>query len=205
MQLRLGPPSFQTLSTEIERLLPSHHWLLQGDKFAQVQLTWDQDTRLNNSLDNLDDLLILGFNGSQWEIIPASITTNLASENALSSLMAGALISDNMIDLGQYEALAMGSRRPNTALQVSQAITPNGEGINDVWFIDNIDRYPSARIWVFNRWGKEVFYSAGNYFNQWNATYNNNTKPLPEAPYFYRIDQDNDGTIDLEGWLYINR
>lgn len=115
MQLRLGPPSFQTLSTEIERLLPSHHWLFQGDKFAQVQLTWDQDTRLNNSLDNLDDLLILGFNGSQWEIIPASITTNLASENALSSLTAGALISDNMIDLGQYEALAMGSRRPNTA------------------------------------------------------------------------------------------
>ena len=78
MQLRLGPPSFQILSTEIERLLPSHHWLLQGDKFAQVQLTWDQDTRLNNSLDNLDDLLILGFNGSQCEIIPASITTNLA-------------------------------------------------------------------------------------------------------------------------------
>ena len=78
VQLRLGPPSFQILSTEIERLLPSHHWLLQGDKFAQVQLTWDQDTRLNNSLDNLDDLLILGFNGSQCEIIPASITTNLA-------------------------------------------------------------------------------------------------------------------------------
>ena len=175
VQLRLGPPSFQTLSTEIEQLLPSHHWPIQDDKFAQVQLSWDQTTGLNNALEDLDELLFLGFNGNQWEIIPASITSNLASENAESSLTAGSLVSDHIIDLGRYEVLALGSRRPNTALQVSQAITPNGDGINDVWFIDNIDRYPNAKIWVYSRWGIEVFHSPANYRNQWNGSFENNT------------------------------
>lgn len=205
VQLRLDSPNFQTLDPAIEQLIPSHHWQLQGDKIAQVQLSWDQGTLLNNYLDDLADLLFLGFNGSQWEIIPASIAPNLTDNNEPSSLTAGALISDNRIDLGQYDALALGSRIRNTALKVSQAITPNGDGINDVWFIENIDRYPNAKIWVYGRWGNEVFHSTGNYRNQWNATFENNTKPLPEAPYFYRIDQDNDGTIDLEGWLYITR
>ena len=205
VQLILGPPSFQMLNGEIEQLLPSHHWRIQGDKFTQVQLSWDQATGLNNSLEDLDDLLFLGFNGNQWEIIPASVTTNLLSDNEVSSLTAGSLISDNSIDLGLYEALALGSRRRNTALQVSQAITPNGDGINDAWFIDNIDRYPNAKIWVYSRWGIEVFHSAANYRNQWNGSFENNNKPLPEAAYFYQIDQDNDGSIDLEGWLYITR
>ena len=205
VQLRLGPPNFQTLDSPIEQLIPSHYWEIQGDKIAQVQLTWDQDTDLDNALEDLADLLFLGFNGNEWEVIPAHITDNIISNNGPSSFTSGMLVSDNRIDLGLYEALALGSRRRNTALQVSQAITPNGDGLNDVWFIDNIERYPNAKIWVYSRWGKEVFHSAGNYHNQWNATHNNNTKPLPEAPYFYRIDQDNDGTIDLEGWLYITR
>ena len=50
VQLILGPPSFQMLNGEIEQLLPSHHWRIQGDKFTQVQLSWDQTTGLNNSL-----------------------------------------------------------------------------------------------------------------------------------------------------------
>ena len=205
VQLRLGPPSFQTFSAEIDQLIPSHHWQIQGDKFAQVRLSWDQAALLNNSLKDLTDLLFLGFNGNSWEIIPASVTTNFSNNNTPSSLTTGSLVSDNIIDLGRYEVLALGSRRPNTALQVSQAITPNGDGINDVWFIDNIDRYPNAKIWVYSRWGIEVFHSPANYRNQWNGSFENNTKPLPEAAYFYRIDQDNDGLIDLEGWLYITR
>lgn len=90
VQLILGPPSFQMLNGEIEQLLPSHHWRIQGDKFAQVQLSWDQATGLNNSLEDLDDLLFLAFNGNQWEIIPASIANNLINGNTPSSLTAAA-------------------------------------------------------------------------------------------------------------------
>ena len=33
------------------------------------------------------------------------------------------------------------------------AISPNGDGINDEWEILDIDRYPNAEIKIFNRWG----------------------------------------------------
>lgn len=69
-----------------------------------MQFTWDQDTLLNNYLDDLDNFLFLGFNGNQCEVIPASITDHLISDNAPASFTAGALISDNRIDLGQYKA-----------------------------------------------------------------------------------------------------
>ena len=92
----------------------------------------------------------------------------------------------------------------NTDIQVSQAITPTGDNRNDTWFIENIERYPAAVIRVYNRWGAQVFSQAGNYNNDWGGTFDNNSKPLPPAPYFYRIDLDADGVIDREGWIYIN-
>ena len=49
-----------------------------------------------------------------------------------------------------------------------------------------------------------VFFQANNYQNDWGGNFDNSSKPLPSAPYFYRIDLDNDGEIDREGWIYIN-
>ncbi len=52
-------------------------------------------------------------------------------------------------------------------LNVSQAITSNGDGINDTWIIENITYHPKAKISVFSRWGVEVFTSSGNHQNDW--------------------------------------
>ena len=88
-------------------------------------------------------------------------------------------------------------------LNVSEAITPNGDGINDTWVIYNIENYPGTIIRVFNRWGAEVFYSR-DYKNDWDGHYNNSQDALPtSASYLYQIDLNGDGTIDLQGWLYL--
>ncbi len=88
-------------------------------------------------------------------------------------------------------------------INVSQAITPNGDGVNDTWVIYNIENHPGSIVRVFNRWGKEVFYS-NNYRNDWNGHYKDNNESLPSAvSYFYQIDLNGDGTIDAQGWLYI--
>ena len=204
-QLKIEPPLNQALATGIDQLIPSHHWQLSGDKIAKIQLSWDQNAQLDALVEQVEDLLLLGFNGNQWESLPALTTPFAIGTNNPTSLSQGGIESKEHIDFSRYAALALGSRSSNNALQISQAITPNGDGVNDVWFIDNIERHPNAKIWVYSRWGNEVFHSPGNYQNNWNATFKNNTKPLPEAPYFYRVDLDNDGTIDLEGWLYITR
>ena len=51
----------------------------------------------------------------------------------------------------------------------NDVLTPNGDGINDTWIIINAERFPSATIKVYNRWGKEVFSTQG-YNNDWNGS-----------------------------------
>ena len=89
------------------------------------------------------------------------------------------------------------------AINVSQAFTPNGDGINDTWLIINIENYPNSMVRVFNRWGDEVF-NKRNYLSDWDGT--NKGKNLPEAAsYYYQIDLEGNGTVNYDGWIYITR
>ena len=90
-------------------------------------------------------------------------------------------------------------------LNISQALTPNGDGINDTWVIYNIENHPNSNVRVFNRWGKEVFFS-NDYKNDWDGHYKDYNDSLPStASYYYQIDLNGDGTIDNQGWLYITK
>ena len=90
-------------------------------------------------------------------------------------------------------------------INVSEAITPNGDGVNDTWFINNIVNYPNCVIRVYNRWGQEVFYTVG-YQNDWNGHFENKSGSLPDAAsYYYQIDLDGNGSLDHDGWIYITK
>lgn len=90
-------------------------------------------------------------------------------------------------------------------LLIAEAITPNGDGINDTWVIKNIEDYTNSVVKVFNRWGTEVF-TARNYHNDWDGHYKNKAQSLPESgSYYYRIDLDGNGTYEKEGWIYITK
>ena len=84
------------------------------------------------------------------------------------------------------------------------AITPNGDGINDEWEILDIDRYPNAEIQIFNRWGSLIFSSSGaNYNNnKWQGNFEN--KELPVGTYYYTINL-NDGSELQTGAVTIVR
>jgi len=58
--------------------------------------------------------------------------------------------------------------RPETPLKLNNVFSPNGDGKNDMWIIGNIDLYPENEVFVFNRWGNQVYSEKGY----------NNEKPL---------------------------
>ncbi len=90
-------------------------------------------------------------------------------------------------------------------INISQAVTPNGDGINDTWMIYNIESHPRNNVRVYNRWGDLVFEAKG-YSNDWNGHYKNRTQSLPDgSSYYYQIDLDGNGSVDYDGWLYISR
>lgn len=85
---------------------------------------------------------------------------------------------------------------------ISRAFTPNGDGINDVWFIRSITLFPNSITKVYNRWGHEVF-SAIGYQNNWGGLSKSNNTKLPAGSYFYVIDLGDMSPVK-QGWIYIN-
>ncbi len=70
-------------------------------------------------------------------------------------------------------------------LGIPNLISPNGDGINDVWNIFNVETYPGTSVMIFNRWGSKVWESS-DYQNDWNGTAENGNE-LPDGTYFYVI------------------
>ena len=69
----------------------------------------------------------------------------------------------------------------------ANTLTPNEDGYNDYWEIRDINKYPRAKVNVYDRWGQKVFNVVG-YTNdkRWDGTYKG--LKLPAATYFYVID-----------------
>ena len=87
-------------------------------------------------------------------------------------------------------------------IQIPDFFTPNGDGVNDIWNIEEIQRYPNNQVWIYDVSGNNVF-NEMNYNNTWQG--DSNGTELPAASYLYMIDLDGDGSIDYEGWMFITR
>jgi len=68
------------------------------------------------------------------------------------------------------------------------AFTPDGDGINDTWILENINNYPNATVQVFNKWGNLLYETNGEYI-PWTGYYQG--KRLPTATYYYIINLNN--------------
>ena len=87
-------------------------------------------------------------------------------------------------------------------LLISQYVSDNGDGINDQFIILKIGNYSNSKLSIYTRSG-ELVYSKNNYQNNWPADAGG--KALPEGSYFFRLDLEQDGKIDNQGWLYLSR
>jgi gliding motility-associated-like protein len=86
--------------------------------------------------------------------------------------------------------------------KLPNTITPDGDGVNDVWNIPDIADYPAVSVLIFNRWGNKIFASIG-YNDPWDGT--NNGEDLPLGSYYYIIDYNTQGKENLEGTVNIIR
>jgi gliding motility-associated-like protein len=90
---------------------------------------------------------------------------------------------------------------------VPQGFSPNGDGINDAYSIEGIEKYPENYLRIYNRWGTLVFEEKG-YKNTWEGTsetgIGSNGERLPTGTYFYILELI-PGKEAKSGYLYISK
>lgn len=86
---------------------------------------------------------------------------------------------------------------------IINGFTPNGDGVNDTWELDFAIYFPDIEVFVFNRWGEELFRSSG-YAVPWDGRFKG--KNLPVGTYYYIIQlNDNKYPDPFSGPLTIMR
>ena len=88
-----------------------------------------------------------------------------------------------------------------SVLNIANTFTPNGDGINDYWKINNIENYPQALVQIFTRYGDKIFESRG-YSIPFDGTYKG--QKLPAGVYYFIINLNSKCSL-LSGSLTIVR
>ncbi|WP_152285842.1 reprolysin-like metallopeptidase [Flavicella marina] len=96
----------------------------------------------------------------------------------------------------------------NNNPKITKGFSPNGDGINDYWVIENInttdfshEKFPNANVKIYTPSGQLV-YSADNYKNDWNGTNQSGAK-LPVGTYVFQVTFSKPEFSTQKGWLYL--
>lgn len=74
---------------------------------------------------------------------------------------------------------------PPCTVEIPNIVTANGDGINDIFKIKNIEFHSNTSLTIYDRWGRKV-YDNQNYNNEWKA------EGVSAGTYFYVIDVPDD-------------
>lgn len=157
---------------------------------------------------NLNDLLSDQTSGGTWFSNSSYSLDSIYGIVNLDDADEGSYIATYTVDLGEC-----GYRSVDVNLDLifcidctfPEVITPNGDGLNDAFYIDCFEQYEKVGIQIFNRWGSLV-YENDDYQNDWSGTSENqmniNGNQLPEATYYYLITLDDEVE---KGYIYVKR
>ena len=177
----------------IDRIDDKEHWIINqktaSDKNVLVTLSWDDRTTPNYLLDqNIDRLHVLRWDKNQSLWVDEGGIVDRASKTVTT-----------LTEVEGYGIFTLGTVKPNVIqpgdVVIYNGVTPDGDGMNDYFIIDNIWLYPQNTVRIYNRWGREVFYtenydSNGNVFNgiaQGKGIINQGEQ-LPTGTYYYIVE-----------------
>jgi gliding motility-associated-like protein len=125
-----------------------------------------------------------------WSVGELALVQSVFAEKT--TLNNGFLQSDKQADT--YAGGGMSVIANNT-------ISPNNDGKNDTWVIENLIDFPINEVMVFDRAGRVVFQTK-NYQNDWNGQFNGS--PLAEDTYYFVLTVPREGRmVSKKGFITI--
>ncbi|MBR6311108.1 MAG: T9SS type B sorting domain-containing protein, partial [Paludibacteraceae bacterium] len=103
-------------------------------------------------------------------------------------------VLSNLEDGEEYEVQVIDGHHCQTSttfvyegdgLDIPMYFTPNGDGLNDLWEIGGIEKYPDIEIYIYDRFSKLLVKYKGNDWRGWDGFYLG--KRMPSTDYWYLI------------------
>jgi gliding motility-associated-like protein/uncharacterized repeat protein (TIGR01451 family) len=93
-------------------------------------------------------------------------------------------------------------------LFIPNMFSPNADGINDLFVIRGLQKYPNNSLIIINRWGNKVF-EAAPYNNDWDGTTQFGLtiggNELPIGTYYYILYLEGTDSAPEKGFIYLSR
>ncbi|SEO62579.1 gliding motility-associated C-terminal domain-containing protein [Flavobacterium sp. CF108] len=209
--------SHSSKEREIQLINNQEYWTVTKDKGAEnIVLTLTMDSRTTPSeFFNLNDdkiVVIVRWDGTKWVNeggeVDINKIPNSKSDGGYTQLLTARVNGYGMFTM----AIVDKTFGADDGLVVYNAVSPNGDGINDTFHIKGLEKFPDNTLEIYNRWGVKV-YDAKGYnesdvmfagYSDGRATINRGEK-LPTGTYFYILKYNNGKKAkEKAGYLYIN-
>jgi gliding motility-associated-like protein len=204
-----NPSAFPPFDTEIRPrtiggISGVEFWRLEGSVPSTITLSWNSRSNMGDLVTEVDQIIIMGWNKSAGSWLPLG-------KLALGGDLGMGFVSSETFVPDEYEVITFGSlAEPEDILTLDNyLLTPNGDGINDVLVVPEMEQSPNNSIRIYDRYGLKVFEMV-NYTDEFGGVSNVNNvvidreKGLPEGIYFYLISLD-DLDLNDQGFLYLER
>lgn len=97
-------------------------------------------------------------------------------------------ICDDTLELVCTDSVTHSIHIINDYLEFPNLVTPNGDGVNDIWRVVNLIEcglYTINELWIFNQWGTEVYHAKN--IDDEEDFWDPNKKSNPDGTYYYRF------------------
>lgn len=168
------------------------YWIInqsvKTDNSVIVTLSWDTRTTPQSFTDNPDLLHVVRWDEKQKLWVDEGGVVNYADQTVTTP-----------VNVDGFGIFTLGTIKKSIIREgdvvIYNGVTPDGDGMNDYFIIDNINQFPNNHVTIYNRWGRKVYEtysydSNGNVFNgtaQGNAIVNQGEK-LPTGTYYYIVE-----------------
>ena len=209
-----GPYSYLWDNGDITQhafICPGNHWVEIEDSYGckkrsdfiisplQIILSPSSDL-IECDLENIDiDLEVSATGGIESY---SYLWWNGSSDNPINLGMSPGNYHVTVIDGNGCEVDTAFTIATMTSDCVPNVFSPNGDGINDSWSLEDTFLYSESEVRIYGRFGKLIFQSVG-YYTPWDGT-SENGQDLPDGVYFYYLEIGN-GFDPIKGTVTIIR
>lgn len=148
---------------------------------SEKTITFEEAKQINNQNTKKEDITTTFKVNDETSIVLESSNYSIKKINTSQSYP-----SEIKIDYIQEDSSTNNEKAslPSSGIpefRTSNVVTPNGDGINDVFVIKDVDKYPDNCLIIYDRNGKSIYKCRG-YQNNFNAI------NIPLGTYFYKFE-----------------